>query len=93
MARAKGSGRHKILYGISGLLQAVCGRIFESGLPYHFCRKKGKKTFKWTAECQRSFEQLNPLLTTTSILSIIDLGKDYVVCTDASKEGVGGVLM
>jgi len=27
------------------------------------------------------------------ILSIIDPSKDYVVCTDASKEGVGGVLM
>jgi len=27
------------------------------------------------------------------ILSIDDPNKDYVVCTDASKEGIGGVLM
>ena len=33
------------------------------------------------------------LLTTAPILSIADPNKDYVVCTDASKEGVGGVLM
>lgn len=33
------------------------------------------------------------LLTTAPILRITDPNKDYVVCTDASKEGVGGVLM
>lgn len=33
------------------------------------------------------------MLTTTPILSIVDPSKDYVLCTDASKEGVGGVLM
>lgn len=57
--------------------------------PITSLQKKGK-TFKWTAECQIFFEQLKHLLTTTPILSITDPGKDYVVCTDASKEGVGG---
>eukprot|EP00253_Pinus_taeda_P026215 PITA_26215 len=55
-------------------------------------QKKGK-VFKWTAECQQSFDRLKHLLTTAPILSIADPNKDYVVCTDASKEGVGGVLM
>eukprot|EP00253_Pinus_taeda_P017231 PITA_17231 len=54
--------------------------------------KKGK-LFHWTPNCQKSFEQLKHLLTTTPILSIADPNKDYVVCTDASKEGLGGVLM
>ena len=27
------------------------------------------------------------------ILSIVDPNKEYVVCIDASKEGVGGILM
>eukprot|EP00253_Pinus_taeda_P011037 PITA_11037 len=49
--------------------------------------------FRSTPECQKSFEQLKHLLTTAPILSIADPNKDYVVCTDASKEGVGGVLM
>eukprot|EP00253_Pinus_taeda_P012063 PITA_12063 len=39
------------------------------------------------------FEQLKHLPTTAPVLSIADPEKDYVVCTDASKEGVGGVLM
>eukprot|EP00253_Pinus_taeda_P018941 PITA_18941 len=47
----------------------------------------------WTSECQQSFDRLKHLLTTAPILSIADPNKDYVVCTDASKEGVGGVLM
>lgn len=55
-------------------------------------QKKGK-TFKWTPECQRSFKQLKYLLTTAPVLSIANPSKEYVVCTDASKEGVGGVLM
>eukprot|EP00253_Pinus_taeda_P029635 PITA_29635 len=71
---------------------AVCGRIFQGCLPYHFLTEKGK-IFKWTAECQRRFEQLKHLLTTALVLSIADREKDYVVYTDASKEGVGGVLM
>eukprot|EP00253_Pinus_taeda_P030099 PITA_30099 len=54
--------------------------------------KKGK-LFHWTPNCQKSFEQLKHLLTTAPILSIADPSKDYVLCTDASKEGLGGVLM
>lgn len=55
-------------------------------------QKKGRE-FKWTPEFQRSFEQFKHFLTTTPILSIVDPNKDYGVCTDTSKEGVGGVLM
>ena len=33
------------------------------------------------------------MLTTTSILKFPDMDADFLVCTDASKEGLGGVLM
>jgi hypothetical protein len=33
------------------------------------------------------------LLTTTLILKVPDMDTDFLVCTDASKEGLGGVLM
>jgi hypothetical protein len=32
-------------------------------------------------------------LTTTSILKVPDMHVDFLVCTDASKEGLGGDLM
>jgi hypothetical protein len=35
---------------------------------------------------------LKQLLTSAPILKIADPNKDYVVCTDACKEGLGGVL-
>jgi hypothetical protein len=54
-------------------------------------QRKGKK-FQWTEECESSFQQLKQLLTSAPILRIADPNKDYVVCTDACKEGLGGVL-
>jgi hypothetical protein len=33
------------------------------------------------------------LLTTTPILKVPDMDVDFLVCIDASKEGLGGVLM
>ena len=43
-------------------------------------------------QCQDTFDKLKHLLTTTSILRIVDPNKDFVVCTNASKDGLGGVL-
>jgi hypothetical protein len=54
-------------------------------------QRKGKK-FQWTEQCESSFQQLKQLLTSAPILKIADPSKDYVVCTDACKEGLGGVL-
>eukprot|EP00253_Pinus_taeda_P033631 PITA_33631 len=54
---------------------------------------KKRRTSRWTPECQRSFEKLKYLLTSAPILSIANPSKDYVVCIDASKEGLGGLLM
>jgi hypothetical protein len=31
-------------------------------------------------------------LTTAPILKVVDPDKDFIVCVDASKEGIGGVL-
>jgi hypothetical protein len=33
------------------------------------------------------------VLTTTPIQKVPDMDMDFLVCTDASKEGLGGVLM
>ena len=39
------------------------------------------------------FHKLKQLWTTTLILWIVDPNGDFVVCTDASKEGIRGVLL
>ena len=48
-------------------------------------QKKNKK-FVWTEKCIESFWRLKELLTTTPILRVPDMGIDFLVCTDASKE-------
>ena len=43
-------------------------------------------------KCKDSFNKLKELLTTTPILKIQYPNKDFVVCTRACNEGLGGVL-
>eukprot|EP00253_Pinus_taeda_P006325 PITA_06325 len=78
--------------GLAGYYRRFVEGFSRVAFPITSLQKKGK-TFHWTPNCQKSFEQLKHLLTTAPILRIADPDKDYVVCTDASKEGVGGVLM
>ena len=42
---------------------------------------------------KNSFEQLKLKLTTAPILKIADPHKNFVVCTNACREGLGGVLL
>ena len=55
-------------------------------------KKKGIK-FEWTSRCEESFQQLKNILTSAPILKFADPKKDFVVCTDACGQGLGGVLM
>jgi hypothetical protein len=52
-----------------------------------------KVEFKWTLECQESFETLNKKLTTTPVLILPDVHKPFSVYCDASYTGLGCVLM
>jgi hypothetical protein len=40
-----------------------------------------------------AFQRLKEFLTTAPILKVPNMDADFLVCTDASKEGLGGVLM
>lgn len=82
----------KSFMGIAGYYKWFAEGFLRVAYPITSLQKNGR-TFRWTLECQKSFKQLKYFLTTAPILSIANPSKDYVVCTDASKEGVGGVLM
>jgi hypothetical protein len=71
-------------------------RIFIKGFskiahPITYLQKKGVK-FEWIEECEEGFLHLKELLKTAPVLRIIDPNADFVVCMDACKEGLGGVL-
>jgi hypothetical protein len=44
-------------------------------------------------KCEKSFQEHKDKLTTALVLAVPELGKDYTVYCDASKDGLGCVLM
>jgi hypothetical protein len=51
------------------------------------------KVFEWTKECQASFEELKKRLTLSPVLVLLDLTKKFDIYCDASRQGLGCVLM
>jgi len=54
---------------------------------------KKEKKFVWTESCERSFQELKQRLTTASVLTLLDIHRDFVIYCDASRQGLGCVLM
>jgi hypothetical protein len=54
--------------------------------------KKDNK-FVWTLRCEESFQIINKKLTTAPVLTLPDIHQDFVVFCDASRQGLGCVLM
>jgi hypothetical protein len=54
--------------------------------------EKGKE-FKWDAKCQESFEEIKKRLTTAPVLIMPDIHKGFDVYYDASRLGLGCVLI
>ena len=78
--------------GITGYYQKFIEGFSKITYPITLLQKKGKK-FEWNEKCMEIFDKLKHLLTTTPILKIIDPFNDLVVCIDACKEVLGGVLI
>jgi hypothetical protein len=51
------------------------------------------KNFNWTDECQVSFEELKKRLTSAPVLTLPDIMKKFDIYCDASRQGLGCVLM
>ncbi|KAA3473358.1 DNA/RNA polymerases superfamily protein [Gossypium australe] len=49
--------------------------------------------FEWSDKCQKSFDQLKTLLTEAPVLVQPESGKEFVIYSDTSLNGVGCVLM
>ena len=49
--------------------------------------------FEWSEKCQISFDKLKAFLTEAPVLTQPTYGKEYVIFSDASLNGLGCVLM
>jgi hypothetical protein len=56
----------------------------------HF-QKKGIK-FEWTSNCEERFQFFKELCTSAPILKFDHPNQNFVVCTNACKEGLSGLL-
>ena len=60
--------------------------------PMTALEKKANK-FLWMTKCEEIFQKLKQVLTMTLILRIANPDGDFVVCMDARKGGLRGVLL
>ena len=49
--------------------------------------------FEWSEKCQASFEMLKAFFTEASVLTQLTYGKEYMIFSDASLNGLRCVLM
>jgi hypothetical protein len=80
------------LMGLVGYYRQYVEGFSKIANPITKLQKKNKK-FLWIEKCVEAFQRLKGILTTTPILKVLNMDKEFLVCTDASKEGLGGVLM
>jgi hypothetical protein len=82
----------KSFLGLAGYYRRFIEGVSKIAKPLTSLLEKDKE-FKWTAACQASFEELKKRLTTAPVLVIPDLQKSFDIYCDASRLGLGCVLM
>jgi hypothetical protein len=78
--------------GLAGYYQRFIEGFSKIARPMSKLLKKEKK-FVWIESCERNFQELKQRLTTAPVLTLPDIHRDFVIYCDASRQGLGCVLM
>ncbi|XP_027337082.1 uncharacterized protein LOC113850725 [Abrus precatorius] len=78
--------------GLGGYYRWFVKDFFQVALPLTKLTRKNAP-FEWTPECEQSFQALKRKLTTTPVLTLPDPQGPFEVYYDASKQGLGCVLI
>ncbi|XP_073275402.1 uncharacterized protein [Primulina huaijiensis] len=78
--------------GLAGYYRKFVEGFSSIAIPLTKLTQKNSK-FQWSEECEQSFETLKKKLTSTPVLVLPTDGKDFTIYSDASKGGLGCVLM
>ena len=78
--------------GLDGYYRRFIENFSKMAKPLTTHLEKGKD-FKWTDACQNNFEELKKRLTTAPVLAMPDIHKNFDIYCDASRQGLGCVLM
>lgn len=77
--------------GLAGYYRRFIQNFSVIASPLHKLTQKDVK-FKWTPACEDAFRKLKSALTTAPVLGYPDFGKEFILDTDACREGCGAVL-
>ena len=78
--------------GLAGYYRRFIENFSKIAKPMTELLKKDTK-FKWTEDCEASFQELKKRLVTAPVPILPDIRKYFQVYCDASRLGLGGVLM
>ena len=78
--------------GLAGYYRRFIEGFSKIARPMTELTKKDKK-FMWTEACEKSFQELKKRLIIAPVLTLPDIHKYFVVFCDASRQGLGCVLM
>ena len=78
--------------GLAGYYRRFIKGFAELATPLTRLTRK-HAVFRWDESCEHSFEQLKRILTEAPILILPESGKGYQVYCDASRIGLGCVLL
>ena len=82
----------QIFLGLAGYYRRFIENFSKIAKPLTSLLEKNV-AFVWTDERQRAFDELKKRLTTAPVLTLPDQTKRFTVYCDASKDGLGCVLM
>jgi hypothetical protein len=78
--------------GLAGYYRRFIENFSKIAKPLTSLLEKGVD-FSWTDERQKAFEELKKRLTTAPVLTLLDQSKRFTVYCDASRDGLGCILM
>ncbi|KAL5538765.1 hypothetical protein UlMin_046214 [Ulmus minor] len=78
--------------GLAGYYRRFVEGFSSLSAPLTGLTKKNKK-FEWTERCERNFQELKRRLTSAPILIVPSEDEEFTIYCDASKMGLGAVLM
>jgi hypothetical protein len=78
--------------GMAGYYRRFIKGFSSIARPMTELLKKDNK-FVWTPKCEESFQIIKKKLTTAPVLTLPDIHQSFVIFCDASRQGLGCVLM
>ena len=90
--RPKSVFKIRSFLGLVGYYRRFIKNFSRLAAPMTRLTRKGVK-FEWDDLCEKEFQELKRRLTTTPILIILEQGQRYTMYCDASRDGLGCVLM